>query len=101
MNSQNNISLIKGEFETAEAKEILRSLIDYKIRYHQIKSFNSDVKFGKKDPRSRSRISELKSSMVKMLEIMEEAEANGYKVNIDAKIDIEYLIEEPTQKLEK
>ncbi|MCH6232894.1 hypothetical protein [Cognataquiflexum rubidum] len=99
MNRQNNITLIKGEFETEEAKDILRNLIDFKIKFHQIKSFNSELKFGEKDARSQARIIELKASMQKMLEIMEEAEANGYSLKIDAKIDIEFQPQE-TQKVD-
>jgi len=94
MNRQNNITLIKGEFETEEAKDILRNLIDFKIKFHQIKSFNSELKFGEKDARSMARIIELKASMQKMLEIMEEAEANGYSLKIDAKINIEFQRQE-------
>lgn len=94
MNRQKSISLIKGEFETEEAKDILRNLIDFKIKFHQIKSFNSELKFGEKDARSQERIIELKSSMRKMLEIMEEAEANGYSLKIEAKIDIEFQRQE-------
>jgi hypothetical protein len=89
MDRKNIITLINGEFETEEAKDILRNLIDFKIKFHQIKSFNSELKFGEKDPRSQARIIELKASMQKMLEIMEEAEANGYSLKIDTKIDIE------------
>ena len=99
MNRQNDITLIKGEFETEEAKDILRNLIDFKIKFHQIKSFNSELKFGEKDARSQARIIELKASMQKMLEIMEEAEANGYSLKIDAKIEIEFQPQE-TQKLD-
>ena len=39
MSRNKNITLIKGEFETEEAKDILRNLLDFKIRFHQIKSF--------------------------------------------------------------
>ncbi|MCH6200712.1 hypothetical protein MMU07_14095 [Aquiflexum sp. LQ15W] len=90
MDRKNIITLINGEFETEEAKDILRNLIDFKIKFHQIKSFNSELKFGEKDARSQARIMELKASMQKMLEIMEEAEANGYSLKIDTKIDIEF-----------
>lgn len=90
MNRQNNITLIKGDFEPEEAKDILRNLIDFKIKFHQIKSFNSELKIGEKDPKSQARIIELKASMKRMLEIMEEAEANGYNLKIEAKIDIEF-----------
>jgi len=99
MNRQNIITLIKGEFETEEAKDILRNLIDFKIKFHKIKSLNSELKFGEKDARSLTRISELKASMQKMLEIMEEAEANGYSLKIEAKIEIEYQTD-PAQKPE-
>jgi hypothetical protein len=94
MKRQNDITLIKGEFETEEAKDILRNLIDFKIKFHQIKSFNSELKFGERDARSQARIVELKESMQKMLEIMKEAEANGYSLKIDAKIEIEYQARE-------
>jgi hypothetical protein len=100
MSRKKNITLIKGEFETEEAKDILRNLLDFKIRFHQIKSFNSELKYGEKDARSQARILELKESMQKMLEIMEEAEENGYSLNIDAKIEIEFHHQE-TKSLEK
>ncbi|MCL6260944.1 hypothetical protein M3O96_17705 [Aquiflexum sp. TKW24L] len=89
-----NITLIKGDFEIEEAKDILRNLIDFKIKFHQIKSFNSELKIGEKDARSQARIIELKASMQKMLSIMEEAEANGYNLKMEAKIDIEFQHQE-------
>jgi ribosomal protein S15P/S13E len=94
MDMQNNITLIKGEFETQEAKDILRDLIDFKIKFHQIKSLNSELKIGEKDSRSQARIKELKASMHKMLEIMREAEENGFSLKIDAKIEIEFQHQE-------
>lgn len=94
MNRQNNITLITGDFETEEARDILRNLIDFKIKFHQIKSFNSELKIGEKDARSQARIIELKESMQKMLAIMEEADSNGYSLKIEAKIDIEFQHQE-------
>jgi hypothetical protein len=90
MDMHDKITLIKGQFKTDEAKDILRNLIDFKIKFHQIKSFNSELKIGEKDARSQARIAELKASMQKMLQIMEEAEAHGYCLNINAVIEIEF-----------
>ena len=46
MTSTNNIKLIEGNFNPDEAKEVLLSLFNHKIQFHEAKNFSSEIRFG-------------------------------------------------------
>ena len=49
MTSTNNIKLIEGNFNPDEAKEVLLSLFNHKIQFHEAKNFSSEIRFGVED----------------------------------------------------
>ncbi len=54
-----------------------------------MKNFSQQVRLGKSDKHSEKRISELSEYKIKLLEFLEEADMNGYRIKIDSVITIE------------
>ncbi len=66
-----SFKLIDGDFSVEEAKEIISNLLDFKINYHNVQSFGSEIRKGIKDERSLSRKENLiitKQQFLKYLE---------------------------------
>ncbi|MEP6466307.1 MAG: hypothetical protein ABJB05_08375 [Parafilimonas sp.] len=80
--------LIKGLFSAEDATEVLLSLINYKIRFHQMKNFSLQERFGKNDKYSLERIDELKVSRERIETIIGEAKSGNADMIINSSIDI-------------
>jgi hypothetical protein len=63
MTKIDTFKLIEGEFSTEEAREIILSLIQYKIQFHSIKILSNEERFGTKDTHSMERLSELRETL--------------------------------------
>lgn len=82
-------TLIKGEFEKEEAREILLGMINYKINFHELRNFGSSIQNGQEDDLSVTRINELEETRDQMLAMFNQMEPKG-KLKITSKIIIEY-----------
>ncbi len=89
MSTNEDITLIKGKFDPANAKDILLNLINYKINYHELKNFSLEERYGKKDQLSEQRIQELKNSRIQILKLIDHAVHNGHQLKINSVIKIE------------
>ena len=85
------VSLIDGNFDPDEAKELLSSLLNDKIHFHQMKNFSSTERFGKQDQKSLKRIAELKEGNNDLLELISKAESENKILSISAKINIDLI----------
>ena len=84
-----NIELIKGHFSPAEAADVLLSLINEKIKYHQVRSLNlREEPLGKKMD-SEERISALKSAKNTIEQLVLRAHKNGKILSVNGTICIE------------
>ncbi|HEY0054448.1 MAG TPA: hypothetical protein VGB63_03740 [Pedobacter sp.] len=88
MNNDPNLTLINGEFTPADAREILKNVFWSKIQFHEMRNFSSKERHGKEDEIALKRITELKKSLEKLLEIVFEAESNNETLSIQAEICI-------------
>lgn len=88
MNNTENIVLVNGVFTPDEAKEVLLALIGNKIHFHQMRNFSSEERFGKPDPLSVKRLSELYESRKQVVSLLDEAASVGYKLEIESFINI-------------
>jgi hypothetical protein len=88
MNTNQNLSLIDGEFAPADAREILKNVFWSKMQFHEMRNFSLKERFGKEDENAVKRILELKKSLEKILAIVSEAEANNETLTIQAEICI-------------
>jgi hypothetical protein len=87
--TKQTFELVKGDFSTNAAKEILLNLIDQKISFHNLRDWRSQEKYGKPDEHSLKRINELKESRATILEIIQVAKEEGLTLNINANISVE------------
>jgi len=66
-----SFKLIDGSFIAADAKEILLNVIDYKIRFHQLKDFSGEERFGCEYEHSTERIAELRETRQEIIELFD------------------------------
>lgn len=83
--------LIKGDFAAEDAREIINHLLQKKINFHEIRSFGSEIRQGKKDGLSEQRMKELRAAMEHLAVIIKEAELSGKKLRIVSHIDVEIV----------
>ncbi|OYU80637.1 MAG: hypothetical protein CFE23_07890 [Flavobacterium sp. BFFFF1] len=56
-----NIKLIDGVFSAEDAREVIGSLLQFKITFHEKKNFSNEIRTGTGDHHSVLRIQELKT----------------------------------------
>lgn len=88
MNTNENVTLINGVFTPDEAKEVLLTLLNHKINFHRMRNFSAEERFGKPDPVSTKRLTELYESRKQVLSLLEEAASAGYKLEIESLVNI-------------
>lgn len=78
-----NIQLIKGQFSSAEAAELMTQLIHVKVKFHESKISNStseeDVKY------RESRIKELQRDLY---EFRKQFSRHGEEIELHAQVDV-------------
>lgn len=79
--------LIDGEFTIAEARELILSLLEYKINFHSRENFRSEIRQGRRDDRSLNRKQELQSTRERFLATIATLDPDAV-VNIKADISI-------------
>ena len=82
--------LISGEFYPDEANEVLMTLINNKISFHQTHNWSRRER-GESDAVGRKRIEQLTETKAKLGELMEEAGSIGQRIGINCTIDITVL----------
>ncbi|WP_310560465.1 hypothetical protein [Flavobacterium sp.] len=86
--SVSEFKLVEGEFNATEALNILMSLFNSKIDYHQLDSFSNHIRHGADMSFSKNRIQVLSQSIDSIKEIVKEANSKGKKLKIDGIIQI-------------
>ncbi|MDZ7716384.1 MAG: hypothetical protein U5J95_09255 [Balneolaceae bacterium] len=86
-----DLILVEGTFTPSEAKEVLMSLINSKISFHNLKNLRSYERSGSEDKESKKRITELEKMRKKLLTILKDTDKNGVSVKIESQINIEFL----------
>ena len=89
--SLNEFKLVEGEFEPNEARNILMSLFNSKIDYHQLDSFSNQIRHGEDISFAKNRIQALSQSVDRIKEIVQEANLTGRKLKIDGNIRISFV----------
>ncbi len=80
--------LIDGAFLPGEAREVLMSLIQDKISYHQRNDLSRRERLGDNDPPGGKRIDELRATREELDGFLAEAERRGMQLSIRCNIDI-------------
>ena len=83
-----NIKLIDGTFEPEEAKKIIGGVLISKINYHNLDAFSNQIRFDRDNLKSTTRIQELKNANAELLELLEFAKNNNFKLKVESQIFI-------------
>lgn len=84
------INLIMGDYTPMEAKDILLKMVDSKINFHKIRSLSADVRFGKADADSETRIEELKEARAQIIALVQKAIDDNTLIEIGSTIDVAF-----------
>lgn len=90
-NKIHDFNLIEELTDSKDSKEILLSLIQFKIRFHNLKLFSSNEMHGVEDSYSRKRLKELNDMRNEVIEIIDQNSESGKKIKIHSTIRIEEL----------
>lgn len=91
MKKTEGFQLVKGLFEPEDAKEVLLSLVNYKITFHHRKSFSQQERFGTKDRSNDERVKELAQTCQELAALIDLAKATGCNMQVDSTIRIELI----------
>ncbi|RAR70035.1 hypothetical protein [Flavobacterium aciduliphilum] len=83
-----NIKLIDGVFKPNEAKEIIISLLNSKINFHNLEDFSNQIRFNIKHENSKQRIIELQNAKEELSSLIQWAESHEYELQIQGTIEI-------------
>jgi hypothetical protein len=86
----NEVLFIDGIFTSDDASEILLTVVDDKIRYHEKLLFRNTLRYGVDTNNSEQRIMELKEELKKIRDLMIEAKAEGKLVEVKSVIEITF-----------
>lgn len=85
-NNNDSLHLIKGQFSPSEAKEILLSLFDYKIQFHQLQLLSMRERGMDAYLHSKERLEELKSNRDKIVALTSMCGELGEQINLEAEV---------------
>jgi len=91
MKNQPTFKLIDGKFLPEESRVVLQNVFSNKIKFHQMKNFSSQERYGKDDKTAMKRIPQLKKSIEKILELIDSAELRGEQLEIKSEIIINFI----------
>lgn len=91
MKNIKKLTLIDGSFTYDEAKEILLNIFSSKIKFHTIKNWSSQERFGIADEIAHNRVPALKEELEKLEAILAEAKATNKQLVVSSEIHITLL----------
>lgn len=91
MITENKLLLIDGKFAPEEAKKILLTLLDDKIKFHKDEMFSIKEMYNGDTSHSEKRINALNESRTKLLELLEKARQKQLYLKINSEIIISLI----------
>lgn len=85
---EQKFKLIEGNFSASDAKELLLTLLEEKIKFHELHSFSSEVKKGSKNQESLLKVEELRTTRKNIINYLESEDGGVGKFNITSFINI-------------
>ncbi|MGN6180883.1 MAG: hypothetical protein ACTHNW_17000 [Mucilaginibacter sp.] len=67
---KNEFNLIDGKFKASETRELLSTLFLNKLRFHSVKNFTHQEKFGTTDAYVEKRIERLEATLEEVLQLL-------------------------------
>jgi hypothetical protein len=91
MEKFHSFKLVDGQFNATEAANILFSLINSKMNYHNIQAFSIEGRFNGDVAHLNKRVEALKSASEDLKEVLDYASENRLELKIDGVINIELV----------
>jgi hypothetical protein len=88
VNSVQSFKLIEGIFEPSEAADVLFTILDDKIRFHNIQILSIQERFNGDTRNSQRRLNDLKESKKKIANLIIDARAKGFEIEINSNIEM-------------
>jgi hypothetical protein len=86
-----NFDLVKGDFETNDATEIVTDLFDKKIHFHNLKKFSQEIRFGTEYDTSNERRMTLQLAKEQAKEWLDLASESGKSIRLNCTLTIEMI----------
>lgn len=83
-----NYRLIDGVFSTDDARNILMTLINNKIQFHEQDSWSRKERFGDSHAASSRRVDELLQTRTDLASLIDEAKSRGERLSINCTIEV-------------
>jgi len=80
--------LINGSFSAEDARQVLLSLINHKINFHELNAWSHRERFGEDNAVSVKRVEELSQTREEIAHLISDAAAMGQKLSIKSSIEI-------------
>jgi hypothetical protein len=80
--------LIDGVFDNTDTTDIILSMLNKKIEYHELKSFSNLIKFNEKDVHLENRIVALKKSRQLLIEFINSNKDSVFKIQSEIKVKV-------------
>jgi hypothetical protein len=81
-------TLINGVFDNKDATDIILSMLNKKIEYHELRSFSNLIKFNEKDICVEDRIEELKNARRLLIEFINSNRVSTFKIQSEIKVKV-------------
>lgn len=83
-----NYRLIDGVFSTDDARNILMTLINNKIQFHEQDNWSRKERFGDSHTAGSRRVDELMQSRLDLATLIDQAQAEGERLSINCTIEV-------------
>jgi hypothetical protein len=87
---ENEFNLIDGRFKASETSELLSALFLNKVRFHNIKNFSHQERFGTPDADAEKRIQTLEATLKEVLQFLKDYD-QGEEFEIHANVKIKHV----------
>ena len=94
MTREEIFSLIEGNFNKQEAREVLLNIFSTKLQFHELRNFSSKERLGKADENALIRMQVMKDNISKVVELLSKLDENKNCLKISSSINIQILNEE-------
>jgi len=81
--------LISGSFSAEDARQVLLSLINHKINFHELNAWSHRERFGEDNAASLKRVEELSRTREEIAQLINKAAAMGQTLSINSSIEID------------
>jgi len=86
--NKSQVKIIDSTYPVEDAKELVLSLINDKIKFLQLKIFSQRERFGIDTKHLEKRISELREERAELIQNLKSFEESDYVVEVDCKIHL-------------